>query len=119
MRQQRGITLIELLIGLVVVSIVACSGEWRGSAEHAEGAARAHAKKLGWEVKGVACAGTDTDGDGYISCTVVLEDSSERALECESGGMSYAKGCKKAPLVEQNVTHLSGSNNGLLEAEDF
>lgn len=128
MPKNRGFTLIELMIGLFVIAFIgvvilmvtgaSCGGEWRGTGEHAEAEAKAHAGKLGWKVQGIACAGADTDGDGYISCTLVLEDSSERALECASGGMGIAKGCKKAPLVEQNVTNLSGGNS-LLEAEDF
>lgn len=106
MPKNHGLTLIQLMVGIagaavavvVAVTFVTSCGEWRGTAEHAEAAARTHADKLGWKVKGIACTGADTDADGYISCTLVLEGGSERALECASGGMRDTQGCKKAPM---------------------
>lgn len=80
----RGFTLIEAMIVVAVVVLIAglvlgmlgLSCGLAGSADHAEQEARAHASKLGWKVSGIACTGRDTDGDGYISCTVALEDGS-------------------------------------------
>lgn len=122
--KNRGFTIIELLIVVAVVAVVgvlvmsvAGAGCSMGSADHAEAAAQAHAGKLGWKVKGIACAGTDTDGDGYISCTVGLGNGDERNLECESGGsLSRASGCKQAPLIKQNV---SGGNGVFEEPDSF
>ena len=102
----------KFAFALLVLS--ACSGEWQGSAEHAEQEARTHAEKLGWELKGVACTGSDSDADGYISCTVALTDGSERALECASGGWDHIKGCKSADLLGK----ASKPHSGPAEADE-
>lgn len=109
-RKERGFTLTEFLIYLAAVTAVAVflgsllqPSCLLGSEEHAEQQAREHADKLGWKVTGVACVNTDTNGDGYISCTLVLDDGTERALACAAGDfLSRVKGCKKAPLVQES-----------------
>lgn len=115
MRRNHGFTLIELLIVVAVLAILAAialqgvaSCGIRGSAEFAEQEARSHAQKLGWKVQGVACTAVDTDGDGYISCSLALQDGTERALECASGGLGSVNGCKTAPLIKTSTPTYDG-----------
>lgn len=78
-----------------------------GDVEKAKAAARTYATDLGYKVVGVACTGTDTDGDGYMGCSVRVEGSDAPiALECESGGFgSFTQGCKVA-LPKLNVNRV-------------
>ena len=89
--------------------------EWPSSAANPNNQALARgAEKLGWELKGVACTGSDSDADGYISCTVALTDGSERALEWASGGWDHIKGCKSADLLGK----ASKPHSGPVEADE-
>lgn len=105
--KQPGFTLIELLICIVVILLciagTATFISGRGSSESAEAYALEHAEKLGWSTSGIACAGADSDRDGYISCTVALEDGSVKELECGSGSIFAfrIKGCKSRILILQ------------------
>lgn len=44
--------------------------------------AKTWASSMGMDIKGVACSGVDSDGDGYVSCSVNMTDGSIRAVEC-------------------------------------
>lgn len=83
-----------------------------GDPEAAKASARQYAKDLGYEVAGVSCTGVDSDGDGYVSCTVRLKDpdpsgSSLLALECSRGEVTFTSGCKVAPLVKNKTTNVN------------
>lgn len=58
----------------------------------AEGEARAWAKALGLQVIGISCAKMDTDGDGYVSCSVNTENGVQQ-IEC-AGKLSINSGCR-------------------------
>lgn len=60
--------------------------------------AREWADKLGMKTKGVTCADTDTDGDWYVSCTVLDEHDQPHAIEC---GYMLAGGCKSIKFPGQ------------------
>lgn len=78
------------LICLACLLLCAC-----GDVEVAKGYARSYASDLGYSVIGVACTGTDSDGDGYISCTVRVKDDEPLILQCASGSAaSFTAGCK-------------------------
>jgi hypothetical protein len=47
----------------------------------AENNARAFAEKLQLGAIGALCSGSDSDGDGYVSCTLKLEDGAVQSLE--------------------------------------
>jgi hypothetical protein len=68
--------LIRVVIGCVFLAIVAggvfkvssgCSGI---DHQYAESEARRWSQQMGIEPVGVSCANVDSDGDGYVSCTV-------------------------------------------------
>lgn len=111
---------IVAIVGVLVLNLLGASCESVvGTGEHAEQEARTHAKKLGWRLSGVACTGRDTDGDGYISCTVALEDGTERALECASGGIGRITGCKAASLIKDGPRGHRSYEGPLEEPDDF
>lgn len=85
----------------VVVLLVGC-----GNPEVAKQAARRYATDLGYKVSGVACTSTDTDGDGYVSCSVRVDDREDPlALECTRGELTLTDGCKVAlPKLRVNQT---------------
>ena len=58
-----------------------------------------YATDMKWKVFASTCAGTDSDGDGYISCTANIQirdrEAVEKYLECASGGWATrTSGCK-------------------------
>lgn len=56
--------------------------------------ARGFAGQLGYKVQGVTCMDMDSDGDGYVSCTVALEGGAAPiAVECASA-YSIKSGCR-------------------------
>jgi hypothetical protein len=59
-----------------------------------EQAARSWAADLGIKVDGVSCTQTDTDNDGYVSCTINKGDNQLISLECATG-RGLASGCKQ------------------------
>ena len=99
-RTGRGMTLIEVLIGLAVIMIVfgslfsrAClSGQ---NSDQAERAAVQTVHKLRPSAKDVSaqCQGVDTNSDGYVTCTVSL-DGQFISLECPTLIQIGNSGCK-------------------------
>lgn len=58
--------------------------------------AQAYARELGFTNAHVTCQDFDSDGDGYVSCTVVDRTTHEReAVEC-SGFATWNSGCRLA-----------------------
>lgn len=78
----------------------------------AEEFAREHVAALypGTEVVGIVCVGTDSDGDGYVSCTATIRGDSNQTerldLECARAiGITWQSGCKTAqPNLRYNGT---------------
>lgn len=58
--------------------------------------ARRWVTELGKKPLGVACSNVDGDGDGYVSCTVALDDGQILPLECRAW---LGSGCKMRPEV--------------------
>lgn len=55
--------------------------------------AKAFAVKMGETDPKVECTTYDTDGDGYVSCTVFRKDKDPVAIEC-ARGFSMNSGCR-------------------------
>jgi type II secretory pathway pseudopilin PulG len=99
-RTGRGMTVVEVLIGLVILGIVfgslfskAClSGQ---NSEQAERAAVQTMRKLRPTAKEVSaqCQGVDTNSDGYVTCTVSL-DGQFISLDCPTLIQIGNSGCK-------------------------
>jgi hypothetical protein len=62
----------------------------------AEAAALTWAKNMGYGVALVDCAGTDSDYNGYASCTLKTAGDLPQliSLECSSGVGQFTEGCR-------------------------
>jgi hypothetical protein len=64
-----------------------------GSGE-AETYALEHARKMGPGYVTLGCVGTDSDDDGYVSCTIKGPEGEMIGVQCATGIASCASGCK-------------------------
>lgn len=81
-----GLTLIELIIIVVILAIVAgiawfAITSLRNSKELATQEAKAFAAEMKLQAESISCAERDTDSDGYVSCTISIQDGGRRRLE--------------------------------------
>lgn len=95
-------TTIKALIALIFLTILVggavggLSGATGIDHDAAEGQARQHAKALGLDVQGVTCARTDSDGDGYVSCSIAHRDAGNvqvLPVEC-AVAVTFNSGCR-------------------------
>ncbi len=78
-----------------IFSLVSC-GTGTSPEEHA----RDYAVKMGMKPIGVECMSYDTDGDGYVSCSIAEEGKRPFAVECSAWG-SFNRGCRAQKGVQQ------------------
>lgn len=65
--------------------------------ENANTDARAHARRFHprWSHYVADCQGVDSDGDGYVTCTIGDGDQITEAIECRTAVvMDYQRGCR-------------------------
>lgn len=96
------------MIRILPLLLIACitSSEIQSSAE---ANAQAWCTELQLDCKASSCMSRDTDNDGYVSCTVLLQDSQRVSVECahtqaslETVILGQNEGCRqKMPI---NVT---------------
>lgn len=85
----------------IVVGARGCFGE--ADTEETKVQARQFGTDLGLKVVGVTCMTHDSDGDGYVSCTIRYEESTgiykTMAIECAGGWAApNIRGCKQVQL---------------------
>lgn len=82
------------LFGLSGLGMMKCTANWTGIHMTAgEESAREYAASLKLELEAVSCVKQDTDGDGYVSCTLKLADGEMKQVEC-AGAMNLNIGCR-------------------------
>lgn len=107
-----GFTLVELMIvvaflGVLFMMFVAAfrgCGIQDASSKAAD--AKSFAVGLGYDVRGAQCMNRDSDGDGYVSCTVSFADKNGNLsivpIECASS-YTIGSGCRMQKMVVPNV----------------
>jgi len=99
---------IVIIVGLVVVAgFSSCIGNVSGMNQTtAEQEARDYAGKMGLQVQGVDCARNDSDGDGYVSCSLSIKqpDGSLKLqpIEC-AVKISTNSGCRIPKMTTPNA----------------
>lgn len=80
-----------------LVALTGCPN-WTGAHKStAEDEAREYAQELNLELEAVSCVKQDTDGDGYVSCTLKLKDGQTLPREC-AGAYNLNSGCREQKL---------------------
>lgn len=110
-RPQAGNVFIKFFIalGIIVVagvlSVLFCGGMVNNVSGRAHDLAQAEAVKFlrTAGINGIVqCAGTDSDGDGYISCPYTTHDGTIHPLEC-AAAMTINTGCRPPKAVFQQL----------------
>ena len=108
----KNLSLAEVLIGFFVVGIFGvggtsmlmnCSGANKAAAAEE---ANKWSKEVGIKDANVSCVNSDTDNDGYVSCTIAYRDNNgelkTKAIEC-AAKLTWNTGCR-APKITINNT---------------
>jgi hypothetical protein len=78
-------------IGAALLTLCLGCTENTGNLEHT---AKEFCTKLGYNVSGAACMNSDSDNDGYVSCTVGVANLPPVAIECASRYKILTSGCR-------------------------
>lgn len=98
------ITVIAVIIG-AVIGFSKCNGGDHKSAEHEF---RKWAKDLRMDYDGMSCNGHDSDGDGYVSCTYMV-NGEPHTVEC-AGAFNMQHGCRTPkPVLRASTTVINNS----------
>jgi prepilin-type N-terminal cleavage/methylation domain-containing protein len=92
-----GLTLIELLIGIVIGSTVVAALVWViTSANRYTGTTpEEYLQEFSHtaDITPIGCASRDTDGDGYISCTA-RDNVTKQLIDVQCASSPFNSGCK-------------------------
>ncbi len=94
-------SLVTFIHVLVVIGVVLIAGV--SFSQCAKGNGDAHRDALQWasqisDATQVTCTERDTDGDGYISCTVFRREMDPIFIECATG-VAWTSGCRAPKAV--------------------
>lgn len=84
------------LFALMAAVVSACEDQ---KAE-ATASAKDYAEEMKWDVNAISCVNQDTDGDGYVSCTISVKEGEakvDKHVECVGDtefGCSTKSGCR-------------------------
>lgn len=82
-----------MLLLIVLVGVAKCTSGISGLDQSAaEKEAKLWANKMGMVDAAISCVKIDSDGDGYVSCTVLTKEGPQ-AIEC-TGSLTFNSGCR-------------------------
>ncbi len=96
-----GVSVLMVFVGFGSTCVANGSG-WHK--ERAERNAQQFLDELHLEHTGVSCVRNDTDGDGYVSCTVALSSHETLALECAGFNLFSIfqnEGCREQKIMNR------------------
>lgn len=97
-------TLVVCTIILAAMSLT-CPGCVVDKEQAAEREAASWISKLGADdVIKVVCNGTDSDDDGYVSCTLVYKGGAREQVECACGPLPWHTGCRQPKVAPSRST---------------
>ena len=97
-----GVMAIGLL--LVVLSLVGCEDAEQRAQRMALTTDSARRFAQGFEgVRGVECSPRDSDHDGYVTCTVFLENNDFRNIECTTDGCKMKEDKQQIQVDERSI----------------
>ncbi|HEY8097320.1 MAG TPA: prepilin-type N-terminal cleavage/methylation domain-containing protein [Methylobacter sp.] len=104
-RTQYGFTAVELLIvisisAIFIVILAHIGFGLTASGDEAAAEAKQFANQLHIDNTGISCADRDTDGDGYVSCTIAAKDGRLIPILCAIN-ISMNSGCKMQFIFPQ------------------
>jgi hypothetical protein len=80
------------MMAFAFVCAAACDDKANRNRAAPEQSAREWLDKMGYRPMGLACATTDSDGDGYVTCDVNFGDQKEQLLCGAPGAFAVEKG---------------------------
>jgi hypothetical protein len=89
-------------VGLLVLVVIGGMQGCNKAGEETTQDAIRFSKNLGENITGINCMKYDSDGDGYVSCTLFLRDKPPLAVDCAAHSfMSWRNsGCRlQKPIV--------------------
>ncbi len=102
-RVLRGVLVVAVLVGCIaILGKIGLSGCRRTDPEAASSAAEEFVRHIP-DATGVECAQTDSDGDGYCSCTVFKGREEPMQIQCGCQAVcvfNCVRGCKYQPTMK-------------------
>ncbi|HSX22289.1 MAG TPA: hypothetical protein VLE97_05890 [Gaiellaceae bacterium] len=100
-------------LGMLVVLLALAAACHNADVDEATKEANAYAKHF-QNVTSVECNASDSDGDGYVSCTIFRADADPVPIACGAENWcvaNCAKGCKMLSLPSSKPRKSSSSSN--------
>jgi hypothetical protein len=85
---------LALAIGIQLVAVMCACDEPAPNAIPPNDAARTFARDMNLPVDGVSCAGTDTDCDGYVTCTLAMKGDKPRLESVQCAALGAGGWCR-------------------------
>lgn len=90
-----------LILAVTLSMFTACN---KTDAAAAEKSAAEYAQKVKGATGDISCTQKDSDGDGYVTCTIFMAEGEDRSVECGAQARCWfgdcARGCKIVDTVK-------------------
>lgn len=112
MRRKKGFSLLESMITIAIIGVFFVGfsmAAGRGCMNSSDSATQAATRYAGtfhpeWQSPRVVCQGYDTDGNGYVSCTIGSNGHQPESIECPAV-LSFNSECRITRLTIPTQTN--------------